>query len=232
MPDIGRWGSLDNLSEKFFNLSPYNYTANNPVFYIDPDGNDIRIWYKDENGKNVSFVFNGDNLHDAPKNDFVTSFIDAWFFNVSNGGGDNMKDAAFDREREYNLIETNDGNSRSTSDQGVPSIIVWDPIGGLEVENGDILSPATTLEHEFDHAVDRRKDKEKHQERRGKQSDKNYSNDEEIRVIKGSETKQAKLNGEIDKNKTQSRYCHGCGTNKKVKTKGPTSNEKIGYYEY
>ena len=36
---IGRWGVLDNLSEKFISLSPYHYCANNPITNIDVDGN-------------------------------------------------------------------------------------------------------------------------------------------------------------------------------------------------
>ncbi|MCC9070165.1 RHS repeat-associated core domain-containing protein [Flavobacterium sp. F-65] len=45
-PALGRWMNMDAMSEKYTDLSPYNYTINNPVNVIDPDGNDIilLIW--------------------------------------------------------------------------------------------------------------------------------------------------------------------------------------------
>jgi len=38
MADIGRWAVVDPLSEKYQSFSPYNYTLNDPVKHIDPDG--------------------------------------------------------------------------------------------------------------------------------------------------------------------------------------------------
>ncbi|WP_430908719.1 RHS repeat-associated core domain-containing protein [Maribacter sp. 2-571] len=37
-PALGRWFNMDNLAGMMKSYSPYNYTLNNPVYYIDVDG--------------------------------------------------------------------------------------------------------------------------------------------------------------------------------------------------
>jgi len=36
--ELGRWLSVDPLADKYFGWSPYNYTANNPLKFIDLNG--------------------------------------------------------------------------------------------------------------------------------------------------------------------------------------------------
>ncbi|WP_440881294.1 RHS repeat domain-containing protein [Tenacibaculum sp. C7A-26P2] len=48
---LGRWMNLDPLANKYYNLSPYNYTANNPILFKDPDGRYIDISGLNENHK-------------------------------------------------------------------------------------------------------------------------------------------------------------------------------------
>lgn len=43
-PAVGRFFNIDRLSEKYETLSPYNYTANNPVKFVDVDGEWIDIY--------------------------------------------------------------------------------------------------------------------------------------------------------------------------------------------
>ena len=41
---IARWFSVDFHAGKFPSQSPFNYLGNNPIIFVDPDGNEIRLW--------------------------------------------------------------------------------------------------------------------------------------------------------------------------------------------
>jgi RHS repeat-associated protein len=56
-PQIGRWGVVDSKSEKYNFLSPYNYAANDPIRYVDIDGND----FVDANGNKMTYKLDKKN---------------------------------------------------------------------------------------------------------------------------------------------------------------------------
>lgn len=42
-PALGRWMNMDKLAEGYEKFSPYVYAMDNPIYFIDPDGNRIKI---------------------------------------------------------------------------------------------------------------------------------------------------------------------------------------------
>ncbi|NJN28507.1 MAG: RHS repeat-associated core domain-containing protein [Cyclobacteriaceae bacterium] len=52
-PIIGRTWQMDPHAENYFSFSPYSFSANNPLLFIDPTGKDINFytWEKDEDGE-------------------------------------------------------------------------------------------------------------------------------------------------------------------------------------
>jgi RHS repeat-associated protein len=58
-PEIGRFFTQDRFAEKYLDFSPYQYAANNPVLYIDVNGDSISVaeQHREQFNKALSGVF-------------------------------------------------------------------------------------------------------------------------------------------------------------------------------
>ena len=198
-PILARFTTVDPLCEKYYNISPYAYCANNPVNAVDPDGKTIYVVYY-QGGKTHYYIFDG-TIGKIPNNPFVLDFIEAYNYNRKNGGGDNMYKAATDPKLKIfvkDATKYQNIKKRTTEyDWGGENLIIrWESRKGLLTTEGGHQSPATRLEHEFAHAENHYNNSQAYRKRRDNKKVGSYGNEEEKYVIKGAEAKTAKANGE------------------------------------
>ena len=169
-----RFTTPDPKTEEFYDLSPYIYCGGDPVNYIDPDG--MKLLYANGVSENFKTKFS----------------LTIQFMNRMGSSG--IIKAINDRPEIIYISEKKGQSSFNPK----TNTIEWDPNLGVLTNNNIIISPATVLNHEADHAlqeyihpIQKREDL--------KSSDIRYKNKEEKRVITGSEQETALKHGEIKK---------------------------------
>lgn len=170
-PAIGRFLSVDPVNANSVtgsNFNRYNYAANNPYLFTDPDGRVIRF------------------------RDYATAKFKEQFYAASKYLDDTIfggKMAAVSAHNETIYIEQGAGNF-VVYDPNTKTVF-WDPLAALKTTDGGTMSPALALGHEFDHAL---QDLLNLINRQPTGDD--YDDTEEQRVIDGAETEAASALGE------------------------------------
>ena len=167
-PRLGKWLSIDPLYMKYPSLSPYQYCANNPVFFVDRDGKKIFINYVDEKGNKASFEYKPKT---APiNNEFVMKAVQALdrIYQVGDiaipGTPSNVIfSLAFSKAADVNIngnaVDAFDDETKASATP-LSATITWASEGAVYlVDNsgnltGQAISPTTALSHEIAHAYD------------------------------------------------------------------------------
>ncbi len=166
------WDRIDPLSEKYYGISPYAYCGGDPVNRIDPTGKYIKF----AEGSSATFIGQFYQAYEALSKAGAAEMINqAWY------------DPSFTITIKESDVSQFDGKTNEIS---------WNPASAVLTDENYILTPMEVLNHEFDHGVYYQKasDEEKKQMN---EPDPQYRNQEERRVIEGSEQDTALKLGRI-----------------------------------
>ena len=124
------WLSVDPLADKYPNISPYAYCAWNPTRLVDPDGRKIKYAH----GTSEEF-----------KKKFEVTI------KYMNSKGTPAILAELEKRNEIIYISELDSDGPRFSPS--KNTIFWNPHLGVLTDEGVVISPATVLNHEADHAL-------------------------------------------------------------------------------
>jgi RHS repeat-associated protein len=175
MADLGRWFNGDPLADKYYDLSPYAYVANNPIIYVDPNGKEIEI-YSEASGPYTyvtSQAYDGDD-------EFISQTVAALNYLV--GGSETaagliggLVDAT---DFFVSIVSTDD----ETKVSGKTGDVEFNTTDGLAVDEGT-QSPAVNLAHELGHKKNQKDDGNDAVNDRKDTKDSQYTDKEEKKVV-------------------------------------------------
>ncbi len=119
-PQIGRFMTQDRFAEKYMPMSPYAYAANNPVFFIDMNGDSIDVKKLDAaHGKAMS-----EFAHTKQGKKFLSNYA---------GKGQSIYGVTFDKQGKYDKDGINISYSVGDSKEGSVTDVKENKQGGVDI---------------------------------------------------------------------------------------------------
>ena len=204
-PAICRTTTMDSHAERYYPTSPYAWCGNNTMRFVDPDGRK---------------VFFAQGVSDSFKQDFQLA--------VKYMNQHKISDMLYQLEKSQNVYYIAEGEQlKSSSYYPKTRTITWSSRTGYITDILYEMSPVEVLNHEIDHALQHDLNPKQQLEDYDKKNDQ-YGNEEEKRVIKGSEQVTAKKLEKL-KDDEVTRLNH---KGSPYETTSPISNEDIGFYNF
>jgi RHS repeat-associated protein len=150
------WTTVDPMAEKYSSFSPYHYAYNNPLLFIDPNGEEIWIYYNDDDGKKQKMQYTAGMKYEGD-NKFVSTSIGNLNKMNSIGAGGELLGKLIDSKNSFDFTNTYAKDKKGNDIKGTLSFNENEDGGGIInaaslMENG--LAESTKLEstaHELFH---------------------------------------------------------------------------------
>jgi len=166
---LGRFHREDRYAEKYYDFSPYQYAAGNPIKYIDVNGDSLWVYYYDANQQRQQYYYGytkkgGHGFYDKQGNAYQggNQFVDKVeiaLARLSLGKeGKGLVDFLSSHDQNINIVQGNNGyNDGSQNPNNNPFTVGWNPNSPSQIPTETGLSRAPSfisLGHELSHAED------------------------------------------------------------------------------
>jgi RHS repeat-associated protein len=172
---IGRWHCLDPKADKYYSISPFAYVANNPLLYIDPNGEEIIIYsYSGEYTYQPDQTYNGDDT-------YIANTVEALnYLHTGSETAQKMINNISGKEEVVSIMQT-EAEEIAPATEVNTGWIYFDEEAGLVTTDFEFLSPSVILAHELGHQQNILEEGEDVVLDRADEEDSQYDNKEERR---------------------------------------------------